>query len=102
MNPFTIKRPIITEKSMRLATTENAYTFEVERGANKKQIAEAVETLYSVTVQKVNMIMRAAETRRTGKKRMNATIGKVKKAIVTLKKGQTLDVFDINPTEETK
>jgi large subunit ribosomal protein L23 len=99
MNPFTIKRPVITEKSMRLATMLNAYTFEVERDANKKQIAEAIETLYGVSVRKVTMIMRAAQTRRTGKKRMVATIGKIKKAVVTLQKGQTLDVFDINPTE---
>ena len=99
MNPFTIKRPVITEKSMRLATTLNAYTFEVERDANKKQIAEAIETLYGVSVKKVTMIMRAAQTHRTGKKRMVATIGKIKKAVVTLQKGQTLDVFDINPTE---
>lgn len=99
MNPFTIKRPVITEKSMRLATTLNAYTFEVERDANKKQIAEAIEALYGVSVRKVTMIMRAAQTRRTGKKRMVATIGKIKKAVVTLQKGQTLDVFDINPTE---
>ncbi len=97
MNPFTIKRPIITEKSMRLATSENAYTFEVDRNATKNQISEAIETLYGVTVKKVNMIMLAAQTRRTGKKRLTATIGKQKKAIVTLKEGQTLDVFDINP-----
>jgi large subunit ribosomal protein L23 len=99
MNPYTIKRPVITEKSMRLATTVNAYTFEVERDANKKQIAEAIETLYGVSVKKVTMIMYAPQTRKTGKKRMAATIGKVKKAVVTLQKGQTLDVFDINPTE---
>jgi large subunit ribosomal protein L23 len=84
---------------MRLATTVNAYTFEVERDANKKQIAEAIETLYGVSVKKVTMIMYAPQTRKTGKKRMAATIGKVKKAVVTLQKGQTLDVFDINPTE---
>ncbi len=97
MNPFTIKRPVITEKSMRLANGENAYTFEVDRNATKNQIAEAVSALYSVTVKKVNMIMQAAETRRTGKKRTKSTVGKTKKAIVTLKEGQTLDVFDINP-----
>ncbi|MBP7768275.1 50S ribosomal protein L23 [Candidatus Woesebacteria bacterium] len=101
MNPFTIKRPVITEKSMRLASIENAYTFEVDRAANRQQIADAIEELYSVTVKKVNMIMYPATTRKTGKKRMVSTIGKVKKAVVTLAEGQKLDVFDINPTEET-
>lgn len=99
MNPYTIKRPIITEKSMRLATTFNAYTFEVAKQANKKQIAEAVEELYGVDVKKVTMAMIQATTRRTGKKRSTVTVGKTKKAVVTLKDGQTLDVFDINPTE---
>lgn len=97
MNPFTIKRPVITEKSMRLASSGNAYTFEVDRAATKNQIADAVATLYGVTVQKVNMIMLAASTKRTGKKRKETSVGKTKKAIVTLKTGQTLDVFDINP-----
>jgi large subunit ribosomal protein L23 len=101
MNPFTIKRPIITEKSMRLANTENAYTFEVDRNATKNQISDAVRELYGVTVKKVNMIMSAASTKRTGRKRAETSIGKTKKAIVTLKEGQTLDVFDINP-EGTK
>lgn len=99
MNPFTIKRPVITEKSMRLASTVNAYTFEVERSANKRQIAEAVEALYGVTVTKVTMAMLQPQHRRTGKKRLTTTVGKVKKAVVTLAEGQTLDVFDINPTQ---
>jgi len=97
MNPFTIKRPVITEKSMRLANAENAYTFEVDRAATKNQIADAVKALYGVTVKKVNMIMSAAASKRTGRKRIESTFGKTKKAIVTLQAGQTLDVFDINP-----
>lgn len=97
MNPFTIKRPVITEKSMRLASSDNAYTFEVDRNATKNQIAEAIRELYGVTVKKVNMIMYAAQTKRTGRKRLTTTTGKTKKAIITLKNGQTLDVFDINP-----
>lgn len=99
MNSFTIKRPVITEKSMRLAAAHNAFTFEVDRGANKKQIAEAVTLLYGVTVKKVTMAMHAPQQRRTGKKRMITSAGKVKKAVVTLQQGQTLDVFDINPSE---
>jgi large subunit ribosomal protein L23 len=82
---------------MRLANSENAYTFEVDRKATKNQIAESVAALYGVTVKKVNMIMQASQIKRTGKKRSKTTVGKTKKAIVTLKEGQTLDVFDINP-----
>jgi len=86
-----IIRPIVTEKSTALSS-ENKYCFEVAKNATKTRIRQAVERLFGVDVQKVNTI------RYTGKvKRMGVHQGKQpdwKKAIVTLKEGQTIEIFE--------
>lgn len=94
MNPHVVKRPVITEKSVHSASVENSYTFEVQRNAHKNQIAEAVAQMYEVTVVSVRTIMRQAKASRTGRKRMQAVQPKTKKAIVTLKQGDTINLFD--------
>jgi len=43
MNPYIVVKPVITEKSLRLANTENTYVFEVQMTSNKNQIKEAIE-----------------------------------------------------------
>ena len=53
-----IKRPLyLTEKGAKLREEENKYVFEVDLGANKLQIKEAVETLFKVTVDEVNTLV---------------------------------------------
>ena len=52
-----IKRIVVTEKALRLAEKENKITLIVDRGATKKQIAEEVERLYNVKVEKVNTLI---------------------------------------------
>ncbi|RFA94171.1 50S ribosomal protein L23 [Pyrobaculum aerophilum] len=52
-----IKRLVVTEKALRLAEKENKITLIVDRGATKKQIAEEVERLYNVKVEKVNTLI---------------------------------------------
>ena len=96
MNPFVIKKPVITEKSLELANSDNVYTFEVAKGVNKNQVKEAVERLYGVEVVDVNSVTRQPENKRTGRKRLAATTAKVKKAFVRLKKGQVIEIFDIS------
>lgn len=96
MNPYIVIKPIITEKSVRLANTENTYTFEVQTTANKNQVAESIEKLFSVDVVRTRTVVNQKETKRTGKKRMKVTTGKTKKALVTLKSGQSIDLFDIS------
>ena len=85
----TIVAPIITEKST-LLSEDNKVVFRVALDANKKEIAEAVEELFKVKVKAVNTI------RQKGKvKRFRGIIGKrddVKKAVVTLEDGHTIDV----------
>lgn len=95
MNPFILRKPVVTEKSVRLAETARAYTFEVDRTAHKEQIAAAVKQVYGVDVVHVRTTTSQAVARRTGKKRMTSQTAKVKKAIVTIAPGQSIDVFDV-------
>lgn len=96
MNAYDIiKRPIITEKSTRLKETENKYVFVVEKSANKIQIAQAVEDLFKVNVEKVTTMIFPGKIKRMG--RYSGHRPDWKKAIVTLKKGQ-----EITTIEESK
>ena len=84
-------KPMITEKSRDLATKENKYVFLVKNNANKNEIKKAIENLYRVEVTDVNMINVKSKPRRLGK-----NLGKTKrfkKAIVAVRKGQTIDVI---------
>ena len=87
-----IRRPIIlTEKATLLREKNNQVIFEVARDANKVQIRDAVQRLFKVNVTGVNtMIMRGKE-RRMGRGR--AKMQNWKKAIVTLKAGDSIDFF---------
>jgi large subunit ribosomal protein L23 len=94
MNPEQIiKRPLIlTEKGNRLREQSNQYLFEVERTANKAQIRDAIETLFSVKVEKVHTLVVRGHMRRMG--RGHAKTRNWKKAIVSLKEGETIDLFE--------
>ena len=85
-------RPLITEKTMKLVE-EGKYTFEVKQGANKVEVKKAVEELFKVEVTAVNMMNTQRKKRRVGK--YEGLRPAVQKAIVTLAKGQKLDVFEI-------
>ena len=84
-----IRAPAITEKST-MASEHNQVVFSVALDANKKLIKEAVEALFDVKVKAVNTL------RRKGKaKRFRGVMGKrndVKKAIITLEAGHSIDV----------
>ena len=92
MNKFDVLiRPIITEKTT-LLMQENKYTFQVPLTANKVEIRKAVESIFNVKVEKVATIRVLGKT-----KRMGRTMGKrsdYKKAIVTLKAGETMELFE--------
>ena len=92
MNKFDVLiRPIITEKTT-LLMQENKYTFQVPLNANKVEIRKAVESIFNVKVEKVATIRVLGKT-----KRMGRTMGKCsdyKKAIVTLKAGETIELFE--------
>lgn len=86
-----IIRPLITEQGMHFASTKSAYCFEVNKRANKTQIKNAVERIYSVKVQKVRTANRKGKYRRRGR-----TFGQTsswKKAIVFLDPEFHIDLF---------
>ncbi|MFH1783944.1 MAG: 50S ribosomal protein L23 [bacterium] len=87
-----IKRPLITERSTAQRMSENKYSFEVARDATKVQIGRAVERLFSVKVMKVNTMTVKGKLRRLGAH--EGMRPNWKKAIVTLKKGDTIKVFE--------
>jgi len=86
-----IKRPIISEKSTALAEVAGRYSFEVATQANKQEIRDAVQRLFSVKVCEVRTLMVHGKVKRVGQfqnKRPNW-----KKALVTLEAGQKIDFF---------
>ena len=86
-----LKKPVLTEKTLLLQQTENKYTFDVELTASKPEIKDAVEKMFNVKVERVNVMNVAAKTKRLGK-----YVGKTnrrRKAIVTLKEGYSIDLF---------
>ena len=86
-----IIRPLITEQGMHFANTKGAYSFEVNRKANKVQIKNAVEKIYSVKVDKVRTANRKGKHRRRGR-----TFGVTptwKKAVVFLEPDYHIDLF---------
>ena len=88
-----IKRPLyLTEKGAKLREDQNKYTFEVDLDANKMQIKDAVETLFKVTVDEVHTLVMRGHMRRMG--RGYAKTRNWKKAIVTLREGETIDFFE--------
>lgn len=85
-----VRRPLVlTEKGNRLRETENQYLFEVARESNKVEIREAVETLFNVSVLEVRTMIVRGRLSRMG--RGHAKRQNWKKAIVTLKEGDSID-----------
>ena len=93
-----IRRPIVlTEKATSLREKGNQVIFEVARAANKVQIREAVQKLFKVNVTAVNTMVVRGKDRRMG--RGYARTQNWKKAIVTLKEGDSIDFFSEAPQE---
>jgi len=85
-----IVAPVVSEKSYNLID-EGKYTFIVDPRSNKTEIKNAIEAIFDVKVETVNTVNRSGKTRRTryglGKRK------NTKRAIVTLRPGQTIDIF---------
>ncbi|MCY4257892.1 MAG: 50S ribosomal protein L23 [bacterium] len=86
--------PIVSEKSYELLEF-NVYTFKVSPEATKPEIKDAVESLFGVTVLKVNTLNRKGKRRRN---RRSPTFGRrpdIKRALVTLAAGDEIELFDV-------
>ncbi len=86
-----LRRPLITEKNAALQA-ENKYVFEVAGEANKHQIKQAVEKAFKVKVTAVNVMTVPGKTRRVGRRQVLTRSWK--KAIVTLKPGDKIALFE--------
>ncbi len=88
----TIIRPLLTERSTIMKEKFNQYVFEVDRRASKTDVRRAVEGLFKVRVERVRTMTVHGKTRRQG--RNVGARPDWKKAIVTLEKGQKIDLAD--------
>lgn len=89
-NTSLIKKPWITEKAA-AGEVAHQYVFMVHKGASKPEIRKAVSALYKVDVVAVNMVNRPAKRKRFGGFRKGIQEG-YRKAIVTVKDGQKIDI----------
>ena len=86
-----IVRPLVTEKTIRTQEGQNTVVFEVRKGTNNVQIKQAIEEIFNVKVDNVNVVNQKPKT-----KRMGRYVGKtnhLKKAYVKLKEGYTIDIL---------
>ena len=89
-------RPLITEKMSDLTADHRQYGFIVNRKANKIEIAKSIETKFNVHVETVKTITREGKTKTQFRKsgRFSGKSSGFKKAIVTLREGETIDLFE--------
>ena len=94
MNNIIIK-PIVTEKATSLSEKLSKYSFVVEKTANKIQVKDAVEKMYNVTVETVSTMnfLGKSKSRNTKKGLVTGRKNSFKKALVSLKQGETIDFY---------
>ena len=87
-----VRRAMISEKGTQLREKQNGYLFEVARDANKIEIKRAIESIFNVKVDSVRTIRVHGKPKRQG--RYAGHRPDWKKALVTLKKGQAIELFE--------
>ena len=85
----SIRHPIITEKAT-ILSEQNKIVFKVPTGANKTNLKKNIEKIFKVNVTKINIINKQNRTKLTRGKKVK--VSGFKKAIITLKKGQSIDL----------
>ena len=92
-----IKKPILTEKASLLTEKLNRYAFKVDHRANKIQIKSAIQEMFGVTVVAVNTSVIAGKTksRHTKAGFVSGRAPKYKKAVITVKDGETIDFYSV-------
>ena len=90
-----LKKPILTEKASILTEKLNRYAFQVNPKANKLQIKSAIEKMYGVNIKAINtmIVFGKTKSRNTKAGMVTGNAAKYKKAIVTLKDGETIDFY---------
>lgn len=89
-----IVRPLVTEKTIKTQENNNTVVFEVKKGVNKIAIKQAIEEIYKVKVEKINVVNCATKEKRMGKYgQYHYTTKAIKKAYVVLAEGSKIDVL---------
>jgi len=90
-----LRKPILTEKASALTEKSNRFTFRVEVKANKLQLKQAIEKMYGVNILAINtmVVNGKVKSRNTKGGLVTGRRPKYKKAIVTLKAGETIDYY---------
>ena len=90
-----LRKPILTEKASVLTEKSNRFTFRVEHKANKLQIKAAIEKMYGVNILAIDtmVVTGKVKSRNTKGGLVSGRSPKYKKAIVTLKAGETIDYY---------
>lgn len=89
-----IIEPVVSEKSYGLLE-QNVYTFKVHPDSSKPEIRDAIESIFDVTVLKVNTLVRKGKRKRNRRNNTFGTRPTVKRAIVTLAEGDTIELFEV-------
>ena len=90
---IVLKRPVITEKSMKLAQS-GLYTFEIGKDATKPMVAKEVAKRFNVKVLEVKVVNVKGKTRQQKRVRKVYNLPGFKKALVQVKKGEKIAIFE--------
>ena len=89
-----IIRPLVTEKTMNVQDTNNTVVFEVKKGVNKIHIRQAIEEIYNVKVESVNVVNCATKEKRMGRYgQYHYRTNRCRKAYIKLKDGYNIDIL---------
>ena len=86
-----IVRPLVTEKSIKAQDSVNTVVFEVKKGTNKIQIKKAIEEIFNVKVESVNVVNQKPKAKRMG--RYEGKTNFVKKAYIKLAEGSKIEIL---------
>ncbi len=90
-----LRRPVVTEKSNFQTSKLNQVVFEVDARATKAMVKDAIEKVFEVTVERVNIVnLPAKRSRRARNRRLLVRRSGYKKAIITLAPGSSIDIFE--------
>ncbi|MEI6690521.1 MAG: 50S ribosomal protein L23 [bacterium] len=89
-----INKPVFTEKSF-INAGKGTFTFLVEKTTNKNAVKVMIEDMFKVNVTKLTSMVRKGKIVKTGKRRLPSLSSPQKMVRVWLKKGQSIDLFDI-------
>lgn len=99
MNQNILIKPIVTEKSMQ--RTSNTFTFLVAKSASKMAIKKAVKANFGVNVISVSTSLMKGKRKRVGQRRTEVAETASKKAVILLKKGEKISLFESGASEES-